>query len=248
MKFFFSLLTIFIYGILSIGCNRENKQYHGYKFLKDKQLIDIHDISNYDVKSNIVLQKNELTGRLESKINLEFFNYGEDIRLHPMCSDDNFYAFMATYTHYYIVSAGQIEITKITNNKNYGEWGIANVNISNSNKYFTNVFISPLALEKIKYNNETSNLLLAKFMCLETNSFFTGVFLCDNTTSYIVSYEYNKIMTYSPWAQFTDYNRKFREELMPKDIHDKYLEKQKYVDTGLVDKSILNFVNKYIVK
>lgn len=242
-----SILTAFISGIIFIGCGTEKENNSGNTFLKDEYNISICEQTKYDVRSKITLEKNEFTGRLDSKVNLNFFNYGGSIVIDPKYQEDIF-ASIAQYSQYYIVSSENITIENVTDDEIYGEWGIGNVDVPNYNRYFTDVFISPLALHKINSHDDDNYLLLAKFMCVETNSCFTGVFLCDHTVSYIVSSNYNNIITCQPISFQTDFNWNLRKELMPKDIHNKYLETEKYVHMGIVDRSSLKFADKYILR
>lgn len=242
-----SILTAFISGILFIGCGTEKENNSGYTFLKDEYRINKSEQTKYDVSSKISLAKNEFTGRLDAKVNLDFYNYGGNIIIDPKYKEDIFTS-IAQYSQFYIVSVDNVTVKTVTNDEKYGNWGIANVDIPNYNRFFTDVFISPLALHKINSHDDDNYLILAKFMCVETNSCFTGVFLCDHTVSYIVSSNYNNIITYQPIYFKTDFNLNLRKELMPKDIHNKYLETEKYVHMGIVDKSSLKFADKYILR
>lgn len=242
-----SILTAFISGILLIGCETEKENNLGETFLKNEYRINKSEQTKYDVSSKISLAKNEFTGRLDTKVNLDFYNYGGNIIIDPKYQEDIFTS-IAQYSQFYIVSADNVTVKTVTNDEKYGNWGIANVDIPNYNRFFTDVFISPLALHKINSHDDDNYLILAKFMCVETNSCFTGVFLCDYTVSYIVSSNYNNIITYQPIYLKTDFNLNLRKELMPKDIHNKYLETEKYVYMGIVDKSSLKFADKYILR
>lgn len=247
-SFLGNLLIAVIFGTILGSCNVGNKDSYGCKFMKDKNSISIHEQTDCDVRSSIILQNNQFTGRLESKINLCFYNYGKDIIINPRYQEDNFLPFMSQCCQYYIVSSENIMMKNVTNDEIYGEWGIANVDVPNYNRYFTDVFISPLAFNKINNHDDDNYLILAKFMSIDTNSCFIGVFLCDNTIAYVVSNEYDNIVINSPMSLETDFNLNLRKELMPKDIHNKYLETEKYVYMGIVDKSSLKFADKYILR
>lgn len=241
-----NLLIAVIGGTIIGSCNTGNKDSYGCKYMKDNNSINIHEQTDCDVRSGVILQNNQFTGNLESKINLSFYNYGKDIIINPRYQEDNFIPFMSQCCQYYIVPSENIMIKNVTNNEDYGDWGIANVDVPNYNKYFTDVFVSPLAFKKINNHDEDNYLLLAKFMSIDTNSCFLGVFLCDNTISYVVSYEYENIVINSPISFKTDFNWNLRQDLMPKDVHTRYLETEKYVYMGIVDKSSLEFADKYI--
>lgn len=112
-----SILTAFILGILFIGCGAEKENNSGYTFLKDE--YSISEQAKYDVRSKFALEKNEFTGRLDSKVNLDFYNYGGNIIINPKYQEDIF-ASIAQYSQYNIVSADNITIETVTNDEKYG--------------------------------------------------------------------------------------------------------------------------------
>ena len=79
-----------------------------------KSLVDTNEIA---------LEKNEFTGRLDSKVNLDFYNYGGNIIINPKYQEDIF-ASIAQYSQYNIVSADNITIETVTNDEKYGNWGL----------------------------------------------------------------------------------------------------------------------------
>lgn len=102
---------------------------------------------------------------------------------------------LADRSHYYVITSNEISIIGTYYDKNYGSWAKGAVIVPNFNRYFDNVFISPLAYKNIKEKNDDGCLILVRLIKAYENCTFTGVFYGEFKTGVIINSSYDDIIT-----------------------------------------------------
>lgn len=202
----FCVFLTFSFSI--IGCkkdiiSRENleseikRSYPEYDRLS--QCIYYKERTEFDVRPVIKTLLVEENDSVNTKMTfgLEFFNYGERIRLCKRCTEDIFIPLGKIHGAYNLSDRNDITIIENEEDMKYGTWGY--VNLVLFNQIIEDVFITPLAMKA--YNNRKANELI---LCIidarndkhtsehslnnryETHKFLYAIFHADPTTRILI--------------------------------------------------------------
>lgn len=210
---------MFLTFILMLGCKNKSEEFVNpliCDFNKEDGTITQHpkhacDIiavpTGLDILAPDRRWKNYKDIPMPHGVNLQIFNYGEDIII-MKGAIENIFISGSTLCYYYAIDAEQLHIDEIHNNETYGTWAIASISTENKSEH--HVFISPLAYRFMMMNKEererdSNHLIYAKMIEPSENIFFNGVFVGDLETYSYVN-ERPDLVEYYHSVHFTGYS------------------------------------------
>lgn len=192
--YFFTLIIT----SLMIGCQSKEEQWRNPNvcdFINEDKCIKVNYELDYDIIPRPTLGL-VFQNRSDVGVEMEIFNYGKTIVINKYAIDNIYSSELAQISHFYIVGAENISITNTFNDETYGEWAKGRVVVTEFNRLFENVFISPLAYNYIQKKQYDDNdcLVLVRLISLENNCTFNGIFYGDYLTEWIINSNYKQIM------------------------------------------------------
>lgn len=207
MRSLINLICLLSITLLSCGQSKESKFINPNvcTFNKERKSIKTNYEYSYDIIS--VIKNRQTLDDLSTErghadflgVAIQIYNYGNNLKINPYAVDDVYDDAFAPITHFYNVTPDNISISFEYNDELYGKWAKGDVFVKDFKRFYSDVFISPLAYNAlIQYqNNEKMEdyLILARLVSLETNSTFLGIFLGDIYTANIIESHYSLIAT-----------------------------------------------------
>ena len=219
------ILNIYILSIFFISCkdNIEWKNPSQCDYIKEKGAIKLNEELYYDIIPEVALST-EIGEKIKPVVNFKIFNYGNDLRVNDGALENIYSDGLAPLIHLYTLEPSDIKITNEFENDLYGKWGEGKVSIPEFGKNYENVFISPLAYQKIKGTiSRNLYLILVRFISVNLNKSLVGVFVGDHKSAYIIDNNYSQIIT-KQTINFTGKNLSpFWKAILPEEVHKNYL-------------------------
>lgn len=155
------------------------------QYNKEEKCIIKRERLDYDIKAIVGLdvQSGDVA------IMFEIFNYGEDLCINNFCERDRFSDALAQNYMYYVPQINEVQISTTKNDKNYGNWAIANVYCYSH--LFRGVIVSPLAYSFLQNPNDDDTLV---FVNLNTRNRYKNILLLGSyIDKHIINSHYDKI-------------------------------------------------------
>lgn len=129
-------------------------------FDTNRQTIIYRENRQQDIKGNIDVPYSARTNSFNYSCSFSFYNYGDDICLYNGCLEDEFiFGFEINYAHS-LERDDKIVVVSKKHNAKYGDWALVNLTIGD--KFFTDVFMTPLAMKA--YKNGDDSYILVQFV------------------------------------------------------------------------------------
>lgn len=209
MRFIY-IFTLIITSLM-IGCQSKEEQWRNpdvCDFINEDKRIKVNYELDYDIIPRPTLGT-VFQNRSDVGVEMEIFNYRKKtIVINKYYIDNIYLPNLAPISHFYIVGAENISITNTFNDETYGEWAKGRVVVTEFNRLFENVFISPLAYNYIQKKQYDDNdcLVLVRLISLDNNCTFNGIFYGDYLTEWIINSNYKQIMIKHPMLIVTNNN------------------------------------------
>lgn len=229
-----------IVSLMMVGCQSKEKQQRNPNvcdFINESSCIKVNYEFRYDIIPRITYGFNTAR-KSDIGVEMEIFNYGRKLRINKYAIENIYSSMFAPISHFYIVSSENISITNTFNDETYGKWAKGHVVVSEFNRFFEDVFISPLAYNYMQEEQDDDNdcLVLVRLISPSDNSTFNGIFYGDNLTEWIISSNYQYIVTHN--ASFNTNNcGMFWKPLLSDEEHKIYENYLRMSQMGLVPDS-----------
>lgn len=141
------------------------------------------------------IEKNDIRARInyEDYITLDFFNYDDEIWINDYRIPNVFLSSISKNIILSNIAPEEISIVEMKNSSKFGDYGIANVQLNNSQTTVRGVIVTPLSIKFLnsgKLNNEGS-LVFVRFD--NEDSYKDYIFYGDDVIEYIINNRYHKI-------------------------------------------------------
>lgn len=184
---------------MMIACQSEEEQWHNpnvCNFITERKCIRVNYELRYDIIPRATYCFNP-AGESYIGIEMEMFNYGGMLCINKYAIENIYSSMFAPICHFYIVSSENISIVNTFNDKTYGEWAKGDVVVPEFNRFFEDVFVSPLAYNHMQEELDDDNncLVLVRLISSNYKYTFNGIFYGDNLTEWIINLSYQYIVT-----------------------------------------------------
>lgn len=195
------LFTLVIMALMIVACQSNEKQWRNpdaCDFINESRCIKVNYEFRYDIIPRVTYGFNTAR-KSDIGVEMEIFNYGGKLRINKFAIENIYSSNFAPISHFYIVSSENISIINIFNDKTYGKWATGCVIVPEFNRFFEDVFISPLAYNYMQEEQDGDNdcLVLVRLISSSDNCTFNGIFYGDNLTEWIINSNYQYIVTYN---------------------------------------------------
>ena len=187
--------------MLLAGCSHSNPNdyvpltdlFHGvYKNnrIKLETLLDYDAVLASDLISHEGTYYNLIPG-----YDFHFFNYGEDIILTNMFSENIFLDNFSRFKSYELLKKEDVKYTSLKSSKSYGDYCKAQIISKSRRKIYDDVFVSPIAWNYLNSPESDKALLFVIFENPDDNKMKAVVYLTNSLAESILTMAPNSICT-----------------------------------------------------
>lgn len=200
MKFKY-LFAFVIMSLMMIGCQSRKEQWrnpNACDFINESKCIKVNYEFRYDIIPRITYGLNTAK-KSDIGVEMEIFNYGGMLHINKNAIENIYSSALAPISHFYVVSPENISITNTFNDETYGEWAKGRIVVPEFDRFFEDVFISPLAYNYMQEKQDDDNdcLVLVRLISLNSNCTFNGIFYGDYLAEMMICSNYQYIVTHS---------------------------------------------------
>lgn len=195
LKYLFALVITVLMIVACQSNEEQRRNLYVCDFIKERNNIKV----NYEYKYDIIPYATfgfKTASKSGVGVEMKLFNYGGKLRINESAIENIYSSNFAPISHFYVVSSENITIANVFDDKTYGKWATGRVIVPEFNRYFEDVFISPLAYKYLKeeQNNDNDCLVLVRLISTRNKCTYNGVFYGDYLIKWIINTNYQQII------------------------------------------------------